>query len=120
MTAMLRGHWLRHGLRQSTGAARQPEKTGTTQDYTDAWLRGVHTAAHRRRVGGLRRQADFTREKETAHAPTSIWLEFMQGAVAGTPPMDFPNVVPPSNRPASTTLAWTPRIPPPPKTSPRP
>jgi len=71
-------------------------KDGNDPGLHRCLVRGVHAAAHRRCVGGLRRQADFhSGRKKRAHAPRfSIWLEFMQGAVAGKPVMDFPNVVP--------------------------
>src|SRR5260370_24606751 len=55
-----------------------------------------------------------------ARAALPIWLEFMQGAVAGTPPMDFPNVVPLKQQAGEHHRGVDTRIPPPPKTSPPP
>ncbi len=70
-------------------------KTGTTQDYTDAWFVGYTpqlTAGVW--VGFDDKQISLGKKETGARAALPIWLEFMQGAVAGTPVMDFPNVVP--------------------------
>jgi penicillin-binding protein 1A len=84
-----------------TGIAAKPlgrpaaGKTGTTQDYTDAWFVGYTpqlTAGVW--VGFDDKQISLGKKETGARAALPIWLEFMQGAVAGTPPMDFPNVVP--------------------------
>jgi penicillin-binding protein 1A len=70
-------------------------KTGTTQDYTDAWFVGFTpqiTAGVW--VGFDDKQISLGKKETGARAALPIWLEFMQGATAGTPVMDFPNVVP--------------------------
>src|SRR5216684_5988274 len=70
-------------------------KTGTTQDYTDAWFVGYTpqlTAGVW--VGFDDKQISLGKKETGARAALPIWLEFMQGATAGTPVMDFPNVVP--------------------------
>jgi len=70
-------------------------KTGTTQDYTDAWFVGFTpnlTAGVW--VGFDDKQISLGKRETGARAALPIWLEFMQGAVAGTPVMDFQNVVP--------------------------
>src|SRR6266480_3379455 len=70
-------------------------KTGTTQDYTDAWFVGYTpqlTAGVW--VGFDDKQISLGKKETGARAALPIWLEFMQGAVAGTPLMDFTNVVP--------------------------
>jgi penicillin-binding protein 1A len=69
-------------------------KTGTTQDYTDAWFVGFTpqiTAGVW--VGFDDKQISLGKKETGARAALPIWLEFMQGATAGTPVMDFPNVV---------------------------
>src|SRR5438477_638220 len=70
-------------------------KTGTTQDYTDAWFVGYTpqlTAGVW--VGFDDKQISLGKKETGARAALPIWLEFMQGATAGTPVMDFTNVVP--------------------------
>ena len=70
-------------------------KTGTTQDYTDAWFIGYTpqiTAGVW--VGFDDKQISLGKRETGARAALPIWLEFMQGALAGTPVADFPNVVP--------------------------
>src|SRR5882757_8975505 len=70
-------------------------KTGTTQDYTDAWFVGYTpqlTAGVW--VGFDDKQISLGKKETGARAALPIWLEFMQGATAGTPVMDFPNVIP--------------------------
>src|SRR5437899_12992318 len=69
-------------------------KTGTTQDYTDAWFVGYTpqlTAGVW--VGFDDKQISLGKRETGARAALPIWLEFMQGALAGTPVTDFPNVV---------------------------
>jgi penicillin-binding protein 1A len=69
-------------------------KTGTTQDYTDAWFVGFTpqiTAGVW--VGFDDKQISLGKKETGARAALPIWLQFMQGAVAGTPATDFPNVV---------------------------
>jgi penicillin-binding protein 1A len=69
-------------------------KTGTTQDYTDAWFVGytpqLTTGVW---VGFDDKQISLGKKETGARAALPIWLEFMQGATAGTPATDFPNVV---------------------------
>jgi penicillin-binding protein 1A len=70
-------------------------KTGTTQDYTDAWFIGFTpqiTAGVW--VGYDDKQISLGKKETGAKAALPIWLEFMQGALAGMPSLDFPNVVP--------------------------
>jgi penicillin-binding protein 1A len=70
-------------------------KTGTTQDYTDAWFIGFTpqlTAGVW--VGYDDKQISLGKGETGARAALPIWLEFMQKALAGTPIEDFPNVVP--------------------------
>jgi penicillin-binding protein 1A len=96
MTAMLE-----EVIQFGTGVAAKPlgrpaaGKTGTTQDYTDAWFVGFTpqlTAGVW--VGFDDKQISLGKKETGARAALPIWLEFMQGAVAGTPATDFANVVP--------------------------
>ncbi len=70
-------------------------KTGTTNNFTDAWYIGFTP----RITAGVWVGNDDKRislgDKETgARAALPIWLEFMQGALKGTPVENFPDVIP--------------------------
>jgi penicillin-binding protein 1A len=70
-------------------------KTGTTNDFTDAWYIGFTpqlTAGVW--VGNDDKRISLGKKETGARAALPIWLEFMQGAVQGTPVEEFPNVVP--------------------------
>ena len=70
-------------------------KTGTTQDYTDAWFIGftpqLTTGVW---VGFDDKQISLGKKETGARAALPVWLEFMQSALAGMPVLDFANVVP--------------------------
>jgi penicillin-binding protein 1A len=96
MTAMLE-EVIQFGTGVQAKALGRPEagKTGTTQDYTDAWFVGLTpqlTAGVW--VGFDDKQISLGKKETGARAALPVWLEFMQGAVAGTPVTDFANVVP--------------------------
>lgn len=70
-------------------------KTGTTNDYTDAWYIGFTpqlTAGVW--IGFDDKQISLGKKETGARAALPIWLEFMQAAMAGMPVQDFANVVP--------------------------
>ena len=70
-------------------------KTGTTNDFTDAWYIGFTpqlTAGVW--VGNDDKRISLGKKETGARAALPIWLEFMQGAVQGTRAESFPNVVP--------------------------
>src|ERR1700726_202048 len=70
-------------------------KTGTTQDYTDAWFIGfTPQITSGVWVGYDDKQISLGKKETGARAALPIWMEFMQGALAGMPPLDFANVVP--------------------------
>jgi penicillin-binding protein 1A len=70
-------------------------KTGTTQDYTDAWYMGFTPQITTGVWVGYDDKAISLGKGETgARAALPIWLEFMQGALAGMPVLDFANVTP--------------------------
>ena len=96
MTAMLE-EVIQFGTGVQAKALGRPAagKTGTTQDYTDAWFVGYTpqlTAGVW--VGFDDKQISLGKKETGARAALPIWLQFMQGAVAGTPVTDFANVVP--------------------------
>jgi len=69
-------------------------KTGTTQDFTDAWFMGFTpqlTAGVW--VGYDDKQISLGKRESGALAALPIWIEFMGKALGGVPPTDFPNVV---------------------------
>jgi penicillin-binding protein 1A len=70
-------------------------KTGTTNDFTDAWFIGFTpqlTAGVW--VGYDDRAVSLGKPETGAIAALPIWLEFMKGALAGKPVESFQNVVP--------------------------
>jgi penicillin-binding protein 1A len=69
-------------------------KTGTTQDFTDAWFIGFTpqiTAGVW--VGFDDKQISLGKRETGAQAALPIWMEFVQQAMAGMPVVDFANVV---------------------------
>ena len=70
-------------------------KTGTTQDYTDAWFVGFTPQITAGVWVGFDDKQNSLGKKETgARAALPIWTQFMQNALAGTAPLDFANVTP--------------------------
>jgi penicillin-binding protein 1A len=68
-------------------------KTGTTQDYTDAWFIGfTPQLTSGVWVGFDDKQISLGKKETGAKAALPIWLEFMQSALAGMPEIEFPNV----------------------------
>ena len=70
-------------------------KTGTTNDFTDAWYIGFtpHITAGVW-VGNDDKRVSLGKKETGARAALPIWLEFMQQAVQAYPVQDFQNVVP--------------------------
>ena len=69
-------------------------KTGTTQDFTDAWFIGFTpqiTAGVW--VGFDDKQISLGKRETGAQAALPIWMEFIQQGMAGMPPSEFSNVV---------------------------
>jgi penicillin-binding protein 1A len=99
MTAMLEDV-VQFGTAINARALGRPSagKTGTTNDFTDAWYIGFTPQI----TAGVWMGNDDKRislgDKETgARAALPIWLEFMQQAMQGLPVEKFPNVVPLEN-----------------------
>ena len=70
-------------------------KTGTTNDFTDAWFMGFTpqiTAGVW--VGYDDKQISLGKGETGARTALPIWLEFMQGALAAAPVETFPDVEP--------------------------
>ncbi len=70
-------------------------KTGTTNDFTDAWYVGFtpHITAGVW-MGNDDKRVSLGKKETGARAALPIWLEFMQQAVEAYPAQDFQNVVP--------------------------
>jgi len=70
-------------------------KTGTTNNFTDAWYIGFTPQITAGVWMGNDEPSQSLGKKETgARAALPIWIEFMQQAMQGLPVEDFPNVVP--------------------------
>jgi penicillin-binding protein 1A len=96
MTAMLE-EVVQFGTGIEAKALKRPAagKTGTTQDYTDAWFIGFTpqlTAGVW--VGFDDKQISLGKKETGARAALPVWLEFMQNGLAAMPVLDFQNVVP--------------------------
>ncbi len=69
-------------------------KTGTTQDFTDAWFLGFTpqiTAGVW--VGYDDKQNSLGKKESGAQAALPIWIEFIERGMVGIPVMDFANVI---------------------------
>jgi penicillin-binding protein 1A len=90
MTAMLREVVL-HGT--AVGAANLPfpvaGKTGTTNDFTDAWFVGFSPAMTCGVWVGFDEKKTLGAKETGAHAALPIWMNFMNAATAGKDPGQF-------------------------------
>jgi penicillin-binding protein 1A len=96
MTAMLE-EVIQFGTGIAAKALKRPAagKTGTTQDYTDAWFIGyTPQITSGVWVGYDDKQISLGKKETGARAALPIWMQFMQSALAGQPALDFQNVVP--------------------------
>jgi penicillin-binding protein 1A len=85
------------GTGQGAKALMRPAggKTGTTNNFTDAWFMGFTPQLTAGVWVGFDDKAISLGKGETgARAALPIWLEFMQGALTGLPVENFPNVEP--------------------------
>ena len=81
----------------ATGTARKSDipgyqvagKTGTTQDYRDAWFVG-YSASLVAAVWVGNDDGDATKKVTGSGLPAEIWAEFMRNALKGTPPQPLP------------------------------
>src|SRR5579862_8766315 len=70
-------------------------KTGTTNDFTDAWYIGFTSQLTAGVwVGNDEKRVTLGKKETGAKAALPIWLQFMQAATQATPTEEFPNVVP--------------------------
>jgi penicillin-binding protein 1A len=83
------------GVRAKTIGRPTGGKTGTTNDFTDAWYIGFTpqiTAGVW--VGNDDKRVSLGKAETGAQAALPIWIEFMQQGMQGMPVADFPNVIP--------------------------
>jgi penicillin-binding protein 1A len=94
MTHLLEGV-VQHGTGRKMKALGRPVagKTGTTNDLRDAWFVGFTPGLVTGVWVGQDDNQPLGRRETGARAAGPIWLEFMQAALEGRPPADFP--VPP-------------------------
>ncbi len=70
-------------------------KTGTTNDFTDAWFIGFTPSLTAGVwVGFDDKQISLGKKETGAKAALPVWIEFMKAAMEGKPVEDFPNVEP--------------------------
>jgi penicillin-binding protein 1A len=91
MTYMLRGT-----IERGTGVAAQAlgrpaaAKTGTTNDYANAWFIGYTPQLVTGVWVGYDRPRSLGKDETGSRVAVPIWTHFMQEALAGTPTEDFP------------------------------
>jgi len=90
MTSMLREVVL-HGTGIAAASMKYPlaGKTGTTNDFTDAWFIGFSPAMTTGVWIGYDEKKSLGAKETGAHAALPIWMDFMKVALAGKDPGDF-------------------------------
>src|SRR6266851_5069436 len=89
-------HMLRGTIERGTGAAARAlgrpaaAKTGTTNDYSNAWFIGYTPQLVTGVWVGYDRPRSLGKDETGSRVAVPIWTAFMQEALAGTPPDDFP------------------------------
>jgi penicillin-binding protein 1A len=91
MTYMLRGT-IERGTGVAARALGRPAaaKTGTTNDYSNAWFIGYTPQLVTGVWVGYDRPRSLGKDETGSRVAVPIWTTFMQEALAGTPPEDFP------------------------------
>jgi penicillin-binding protein 1A len=91
MTSMLRGT-IERGTGIAARALARPAaaKTGTTNDYSNAWFIGYTPQLATGVWVGYDRPRSLGKDETGSRVAVPIWTAFMQEALAGTPPEDFP------------------------------
>jgi penicillin-binding protein 1A len=65
-------------------------KTGTTNDYTDAWFIGFSPSVTCGTWVGYDNRQSLGEKETGARAALPIWMDFMRAAIAGKPDEKFP------------------------------
>lgn len=102
MTAMLREVVL-HGTGIAASSLKYPlaGKTGTTNDFTDAWFIGFSPSLTTGVWIGYDEKKSLGDKETGARAALPIWMDFMKAALSGKDPGEFQ---PPPELPPSTPL----------------
>ena len=89
---------VQHGTGRQVRALERPAagKTGTTNDFHDAWFIGYTPEIVAGVWVGFDNQASLGRKESGGRVAAPIWLAFMQEALQGQPVTDFP--IPPGVR----------------------
>ena len=99
MTSMLQGV-VQHGTAIAASALKLPlaGKTGTTNDFTDAWFVGFSPTLTSGVWVGYDEKKSLGAKETGARAALPIWMEFMSAALAGKDPGQFqpPPELPPT------------------------
>jgi penicillin-binding protein 1A len=90
MTSMLR-EVVQHGTGIAADSMKYPlaGKTGTTNDFTDAWFIGFSPAMTTGVWIGFDEKKSLGEKESGARAALPIWMDFMKVALAGKDPGDF-------------------------------
>ena len=111
MTSMLREVVL-HGT--AAAAAKMPYplagKTGTTNDFTDAWFVGFSPSLTCGVWIGYDEKKSLGEKETGARAALPIWMQFMNVALAGKEPGDFPAAPVPGNTGVAQKKVDTPDV----------
>jgi penicillin-binding protein 1A len=89
-------HMLKGTIERGTGTAAKAlgrpaaAKTGTTNDYSNAWFIGYTPKLVTGVWVGYDRPRSLGRDETGSRVAVPIWTAFMSEALAGTPPEDFP------------------------------
>jgi len=95
MTSMLREVVL-HGTGVAAASLKLPlaGKTGTTNDFTDAWFIGFSPSMTAGVWIGFDEKKSLGAKESGARAALPIWMDFMKTALAGKDPGEFPQPEP--------------------------
>jgi len=109
MTSMLREVVL-HGTAAAANAMKTPlgGKTGTTNDFTDAWFIGFSPSITCGVWLGFDEKKTLGKQETGGHAALPMWMEFMKVALAGHEGEDFLSAPPPPPRNAVAQKVDTP------------
>jgi penicillin-binding protein 1A len=83
---------VQHGTGAAAAAMKHPlgGKTGTTNNFTDAWFLGFSPSVTCGTWVGFDNRQSLGEKETGAKAALPIWMEFMKAAIAGKPEEKFP------------------------------